>query len=72
MPWWVSAILAFLGMIYFSFFVEAIILFLLSDLLYAVPEPRFFNITFFSFAVALICFVLLQLLKKKLRLDKIG
>lgn len=67
MPFWVSVILAFAGMVYFPFFLEAVFLFFLSDLLYGVPEPRFFNTVFVSFIIAIVCFVLLELLKKKLR-----
>jgi hypothetical protein len=68
MPFWVSVILAFLGMVYFPFFLEAVFLFFLSDLLYGVPEPRFFHTVFVSFIMALVCFIVLELIKKKLRL----
>lgn len=67
LPLWVSAILALAAMIYFSFFIEAVALFLISDLLYGVPRPIFFNIIFVSFIAALIFFVIIELLKKKLR-----
>ena len=67
LPWWVSIILALLGMIYFSFFVEAVILFFISDLLYGVPQMRFLNVVFISSILSLICFIILELLKKKLR-----
>ena len=66
-PLWVSAILALLGMMYFYFFIEAVILFLISDLLYGVPELKFFNIVFVSFFASLVIFIILKLLKKKLR-----
>ena len=67
MPLWVSIILALAGMLYFKFFLEAVFLFLLSDLLYGAPELIFFNIIFVSFIVALTFFIILELLKKKLR-----
>lgn len=67
MPFWVSAILALLGMIYFSFFLEAVFLFLLVDALYGAPEAKFHNMIFVSFIAALICFIILEILKKKLR-----
>jgi len=67
MPFWVSAILALAGMAYFPFFLEAVFLFFLSDLLYGVPEPRLFNIVFVSFILALTCFIIIELLKNKLR-----
>lgn len=68
MPFWLSLILAFVGMAYFPFFLEAVFLFFLSDLLYGVKEPKLFNMVFVSFVIALICFIFLELLKKKLRL----
>jgi len=67
MPFWVSVILGLASMVYFSFFIEAVFLFLLSDLLYGTQQPRFFNMIFISFISALICFVILELFKKKLR-----
>ena len=67
MPFWLSVILGLAGMGYFSFFIEAVFLFLLSDLLYGTLEPRLFNIVFVSFITALICFTILELFKKKLR-----
>jgi len=44
MPFYVSVILALIGMVYFSKFFEAPILFLLSDLLFGVREAKFYNI----------------------------
>ncbi len=68
MPFWVSVILALAGMIYFRFFIEAIFLFLLSDLLYGTPESKLHNMIFVSFVTALICLIIIELSKKKLRL----
>jgi len=70
MPFWVSVILALAGMAYFSFFWEAVVLFLLSDLLYGVSETRFLNIFFISFLVSLLVLILVELIKKKLRVSK--
>lgn len=67
MPFWVSLILAFLGMIYFTAFAEAAVLFFLSDLLYGVKEVRFFNMVFISFIISIIFLVALELFKKKLK-----
>lgn len=68
-PIWVSAILALALMIYFSFFIEAVFLFLISDLLYGTPKPVFFDIVFISFLIAIIVFIIIELSKKKLRYD---
>ena len=67
MPFWVSALLALAGMIYFSFFVEAIFLFFLSDLLYGVEEIRFSYMVFFSFVTSILFLVVLEFLKRKIR-----
>ncbi|OGI60194.1 hypothetical protein A2641_03900 [Candidatus Nomurabacteria bacterium RIFCSPHIGHO2_01_FULL_37_25] len=67
MPLWLSLVLAFASMAYFSFFLEAVFLFFLSDLLYGAPESYLFNIVFVSLSLMLICFIILELLKKKLR-----
>ena len=68
LPFWMSVVLALAGMAYFSFFLEAVFLFFLSDLLYGAPEPKLFNMVFVSFFSAFVCFIILELLKRKLRL----
>ena len=67
MPIYISIILAFLGMLYFSFFLEAVGLLFLSDILYGVPEAKFFNITFVTILIGMVLLVLIELLKKKLK-----
>jgi len=54
-------------MIYFPFFLEAVFLFILSDLLFGLKETAPFGIIFFSSVIALIFSIILELLKKKLR-----
>jgi len=66
-PFYLSVILALLGMAYFPFFIEAIFLLLLSDLLYGAREARFFDITFISFSLSVIFFLIIEFLKKKIR-----
>jgi hypothetical protein len=68
MPWWLFLILALSGMVYFPFFLEAVFLSLLSDLLYGTPEIKLFHSVYVSFILILVCFVFLEILKKKLRL----
>ena len=67
MPFWLSVILALAAMVYFSYFVEAVALFLLSDLLYGVKEAKFFGAIFVTFLIAVVCLVLLETIKKKLK-----
>jgi len=69
-PFWVSIILALVAMIYFSFFIEGVFLFLLSDLLFGLKEERFLNIFFVSFLISLIVLLIIEFLKKKIRLSK--
>jgi len=67
MPFWLSIILAFAGMIYFSFFWEAIVLFFLSDLLYGAREGRFFYMVFISLIISILVLLMLEFLKKKFK-----
>ena len=68
LPLWVSVILALGAMIYFSFFLEAVFLFLLSDFLYAVPEERYYGTVFTSFIVSFLVLLLIEGVKKKVRM----
>jgi hypothetical protein len=55
------------GMIYFAVFWEAVVLFLLSDLLYGVKEAKFSGAIFISFIIALMVLIIVEILKKKLK-----
>jgi hypothetical protein len=68
MPFGVSALLALAGMIYFTFFYEAVILFLLSDVLYGVREAKFSSIIFIAFFVSIALLTNIEITKKKTRL----
>jgi len=65
MPFWVSLLLAFVGMIFFSFFVEALVALLISDLLFGVKEVRFFNIYFVSLLIAVVMLTIIEIFKTK-------
>ena len=67
MPFWVSVVVALCAMIYFNVFWEAIALFLLSDLLYGIPEIKFFDMVFVSAIVAIIVLIIIEVTKKKLK-----
>ena len=67
MPFWVSVILAFASMIYFSKFFEATILFFLSDLLYGTKETKGFPIIFTSFIMDIIVLIIIETMKKKVK-----
>lgn len=72
MPFWLSVLLALGGMIYFSFFWESVVLFLLSDLLYGAGEARFSNIFFVSLIISFFALIIIELSKKKFRISKIN
>lgn len=67
MPFWVSVLLAFVCMVYFNIFFEAVLIFFLSDLLYGTREPGFFNIVFVSSVISLVALFIIELTKKKLK-----
>lgn len=67
MPFWLSCVLALLGIIYFSYFVEAVVLFFLTDLLYGARETKFSGIIFISLIVSAVTLVVVEFFKKKLK-----
>ncbi|OGI90814.1 hypothetical protein A3A95_00545 [Candidatus Nomurabacteria bacterium RIFCSPLOWO2_01_FULL_39_18] len=67
LPFWISIILAVVGIFYFSYFFEAVGLLALSDLLYGVKDPRFLNLVFFSGIISFIFLLAVELFKKKLK-----
>lgn len=67
MPLWVSVILAFGGMIYFPVYAEAVILFLLSDLLFGARIAKYGEMIFVSFLIFLAALLILEGFKKKLK-----
>jgi len=66
-PFWLTAILVFLGMILFNFYIEGVVAMLFSDLFFGVGEMRFFNILFFSTIISLFSLLFIEMLKKKLK-----
>lgn len=67
MPFWVSALLALAGIIYFSKFFETAVLFLLSDLLYGTKEQTGFPVIFTSFIIAIILLTAKEAIKNKVK-----
>jgi hypothetical protein len=67
LPFWVSAILAILAMIYFKNYWEAVILFFISDFLYGTMGTKYAFLTFTSGIFALIFLLLIEFLKKKFK-----
>lgn len=67
LPFWVSVVLALAGMLAFPFFLEAVFLLFLSDLLYGAKEARFFSAVFISLITAVLFFIAVEFFKKKTR-----
>lgn len=67
MPFWFSCILALFFMFYFNLFVEVIILMFISDLFFGIKDTIFPNFIFFSSCIFSCVFILLEILKRKLK-----
>ncbi|MFZ1019888.1 MAG: hypothetical protein WAN61_02775 [Minisyncoccia bacterium] len=66
-PFWLSVLLAITGMIYFKLFWEAILLFLLSDLLYGINGAKNSPAIFISFFVSILILIIIEIIKKRLK-----
>ncbi|MBI3888720.1 hypothetical protein HY311_02920 [Candidatus Nomurabacteria bacterium] len=67
MPLWVTAILALAGIIYFKVFFEAVLIFILSDLLYGIKETKNSPMLFISFFISVLVLVMIEIFKKRIR-----
>jgi uncharacterized membrane-anchored protein YitT (DUF2179 family) len=67
LPFWVSSLLAIAGMFYFNLFIEAVIIFLMSDFIYGVSEQKFHDNMFVSFLVSMILLTIIEIVKRKLK-----
>jgi hypothetical protein len=65
MPFWATCILVLAAMLYFDLYWEAVLLFLLSDLLHGAGESRFFNSTYASFMASIVVLTAVEFIKKK-------
>ena len=65
LPFWVSLCLAIVGMVFFSVFIEAVALLLLSDLLFGARESRLFNVFFVSMIISVVLLVVIEFFKSK-------
>jgi len=63
LPFYLSVILAVAGMVYFSFFLEAVFLLFISDMLYKAKEGNLLYATFISILLILV----IEFLKRKLK-----
>ncbi|MEI6280696.1 MAG: hypothetical protein WCP17_01710 [bacterium] len=67
MPFSVSVILGLVGIIYFNIFVEAVVLFFLSDLLYGIKESNNSPTIFLCFVVSIIILSVFEFFKKEFK-----
>lgn len=67
LPFFCSVILGLIAILYFRNYYEIIGLSLVSDLLYGAGEIRFLQVYFLSTIVTTILFILLEILKTKLK-----
>lgn len=70
LPFWVSVILILGAMVFFSYYWEGVIIFFLSDLLYGVKEIKFFNLYFISLILSFALLLIIEFIKKKIRVIK--
>jgi hypothetical protein len=67
LPFWVSVILGILGMIYFRFYLEAVILFFISDFLFGTLGTKYAFLIFTSGILSFLVLILIEFLKKKFK-----
>lgn len=68
LPFWLSVILALGAIIYFRYYLEVAFFFLVSDLLFGIPEKSILSMAFMSFVASIIMVFVAEFIKKKLRL----
>ncbi len=67
LPFYVSVVVALAGIVYFSYFIEAVVLFFLMDLLYGVREVKFSQEVYVLLITSLVFVFVAEIVKKKLK-----
>ncbi len=70
MPFWMTAFLAVAGMFYFSVFIEALIVFVISDLVFGMREVKFSGAVFITIAIGAVLLAGIEFIKKKMKFYK--
>ena len=65
MPFWATLVIGAGLMLYFPFYIEAIFLFLLSDLMFGVSTPKLFGIKYTTLIIGLILFFAIKFIKSE-------
>lgn len=66
LPFWVSLVLSFAALIYFKKYFEIMPFFLITDMLYGLPEERYLGFTIISISIGIVLYVTVSLIKKKI------
>ena len=66
-PFWMTAVLGVAMMAYFPQFFEAVAVFFLLDLLYGVPEVRFYGTVYAGLIASTFTLLIIEFLKRKLK-----
>lgn len=65
LPWWITASLSFLAMLYFDAYFEMLIVALIFDSLYSADVQKFAGYQFVSVTITLVLLILLMYIKKR-------
>lgn len=65
LPFWCSFILMLGGMLYFKFYLEAVILLLLSDFFLGTTQVRYANVVLIGFSVSILVLITIEFIKQK-------
>jgi hypothetical protein len=67
LPFWLQALFFVLAAFYFSIYWEGVVVFLISDLIFAQNTPKLFGILYGALILSLLFLLAIEILKKKLR-----
>ena len=67
MPFWLSIMLVIGAMVYFSFFIEGVILLFLSDLLYGIKGVAWGGSVFLGLIIGVLLLTVLEIAKRKVK-----
>lgn len=71
LPWWSTAILGTVFLLYFNHFYEIIIIGALADMIYGIPRKVFFNAEFLNTLMAVLLYLAANQSKKFLRRESV-
>lgn len=71
LPWWATAILGVVFLIYFDHFYEIIIIGIIADMVYGIPRKVFFDVEFVSTLAAVFLYLFSNQLKRFLRRESV-